>query len=221
MTIGIYVRVSSGGQDTKSQEGDLKTWAAAQTEEVKWYRDKATGTKMERPGLDSLLADVRAGAVTKVVVWRLDRLGRLARGLLNLFHDLEQAKCGFFSLRDSIDLSTASGRLLLVVLSGVAAFETEVRGERQRAGIERVKAEMAEKKRAWFKNGTPRRPPKKLDAEKLRTIKTLDREGASIAAIARQVGLCRKSVYQALGRWPVLPRTNPTKEGQTDAPQAQ
>src|SRR5229473_115820 len=99
--IGIYVRVSHGSQDTKSQEAELRTWASQQSDEVVWYRDKATGTKMERPGLDRLLADVKAGKVKKVVVWRLDRLGRLARGLLNLFHELEQAKCGFLSLRDA------------------------------------------------------------------------------------------------------------------------
>src|SRR5262245_28577616 len=117
MTTAIYVRVSTGSQDTRSQEADLKAWASTQTDAITWYRDKATGTKMERPGLDALLSDVRLGKVKRVVVWRLDRLGRMARGLLNLFHELEQHKCGFMSLRDAIDLSTPSGRLLLVVLS--------------------------------------------------------------------------------------------------------
>jgi len=84
MSNGIYLRVSSNkGQDTKSQEPDLQTWAKAQSEETVWYKDRFTGTTMERPGLDRLLADVRAGKVKKVIVWRLDRLGRTAKGLLS------------------------------------------------------------------------------------------------------------------------------------------
>jgi DNA invertase Pin-like site-specific DNA recombinase len=75
VTIAICLRVSSTTQDTRSQEPDLTTWAKSQSEEAIWYRDKATGTVMSRPGLDKLLADARAGKITKVVVWRLDRLG--------------------------------------------------------------------------------------------------------------------------------------------------
>ena len=55
---------------------------------VRWYRDKFTGTTMDRPGFNRLLADVQAGKVARVVVWRLDRLGRTAKGLTALFEDL-------------------------------------------------------------------------------------------------------------------------------------
>jgi DNA invertase Pin-like site-specific DNA recombinase len=198
MTTAIYVRVSTGNQDTKSQEADLKAWASTQTGNIVWYRDRATGTKMERPGLDAMLADVRLGKIKRVIVWRLDRLGRMARGLLNLFHELEQAKCGFLSLRDAIDLSTPSGRLLLVVLSGVAAFETEVRGERQRAGITATKIEIAAGKRKWFKNGPPRRRARKLLPERVKAIRKLVQNGTPISEVARTFGISRKSVYVAL-----------------------
>ena len=96
MSIGVYLRVSSNkGQDTRSQEPDLQTWARAQTDDVAWYRDKFTGTVMERPGLERLLADVRSGKVSKVVVWRLDRLGRTAKGLLTLLDELQALGIGF------------------------------------------------------------------------------------------------------------------------------
>lgn len=74
VTTALYLRVSSQSQDIKSQEPDLHAWARAQAEPVTWYRDRFTGTTLERPGLERLLADVRASKISKVVVWRLDRL---------------------------------------------------------------------------------------------------------------------------------------------------
>jgi DNA invertase Pin-like site-specific DNA recombinase len=188
----VYLRVSSQSQDIKSQEPDLQTWAKAQAEPVTWFKDKFTGTQMTRPGLDKLLADARAGKISKVVVWRLDRLGRTARGLLALLDDLQSLGVGFVSLREGIDLATPAGRLMLVVLAGVSQYETEVRKERQLAGIARAKAEG--KKWGGRKPGTRIR----LSVEKEALIRQLHAEGHAIAAIARLVGLSRKSVYKAL-----------------------
>src|SRR5688572_2103321 len=112
----IYLRVSSRLQDTASQEPDLKAWALAQPGPVKWYRDKFTGTTMERPAFSRLLADLHAGRVAAVVVWRLDRLGRTAKGLTALFEDLAACKVNLVSLKDGLDLRTAAGRLMANVL---------------------------------------------------------------------------------------------------------
>ena len=81
--IAVYVRVSTQKQTTKSQEPDLTQWisAYANGQPVKWYRDKATGKTMDRPGWNRLEADMRAGKVATLVCWRLDRLGRTASGL--------------------------------------------------------------------------------------------------------------------------------------------
>jgi DNA invertase Pin-like site-specific DNA recombinase len=128
--IGIYLRVSSRRQDTRSQEPDLKRWAAAQDRPVRWYRDKFTGRTMDRPGWRKLEADIKAGKVAKVVVWRLDRLGCTARGLTALFEDLQGRRVGLVSLREGLDLSTPAGRLMAHVLASVAQYETEVRAER-------------------------------------------------------------------------------------------
>ena len=190
--VAVYVRVSSKSQDTRSQEADLKRWAESQDCEVRWYRDKCTGTKMERPAMDRLLADVEAGNVAKVVVWRLDRLGRTAAGLTKLFADLTARKVGLFSLRDSLDLETAAGRLMANVLASVAAYETEVRRERQQAGIA---AALAAGK-TW--GGSEKGRLLNVTAEQVAAVKRLHGEGEKIARIARTVGLSRPTIYRLL-----------------------
>jgi DNA invertase Pin-like site-specific DNA recombinase len=194
MAIGIYLRVSSSTQDTKSQEPDLTTWAKAQSDEVVWFKDRATGTNMVRPGLDKLLADARAGKITKVCCWRLDRLGRCAKGLLELLDELQRLGVGFVSLREGIDMNTPAGRLMLVVLAGVSQYETEVRKERQFAGIARAK----EAGKRWG----GRRPGcrVKVTVEKEALILKLHGEGHPIAAISRLTVLTRKTIYRVLGR---------------------
>jgi DNA invertase Pin-like site-specific DNA recombinase len=194
MTTALYARVSSTkGQDTKSQEPDLTTWAKAHDDEAVWYKDTYTGTSMDRPGLERLLADVRQGKITKVVCWRLDRLGRTAKGLLTLLDELQQLGVGFVSLREGFDLGTPAGRLMAGVLASVAAYETEVRKERQLARIAKAKAE--------GKTWGGRRPGTriKLTVEKEMLIHQLHAEGKPVAAIARMVGLTRKTVYKAIG----------------------
>ena len=133
--IAIYVRVSKrNGQDVRSQLPDLERWAAAQDRPVRWYKDKFTGKTMDRPGWNRLQAAIDAAEVSAVVVWRLDRLGRTAKGLTALFHDLREKKINLISLKDGLDLATAAGRLMANVLASVAQFETEVRAERILAG---------------------------------------------------------------------------------------
>lgn len=190
--VAIYVRVSSKSQDTRSQESDLKRWAESQDCEVQWYRDKASGTKMERPAMDRLLADVEAGNVAKVVIWRLDRLGRTAAGLTKLFADLTARKVGLYSLRDSLDLETAAGRLMANVLASVAAYETEVRRERQQAGI----AAAIAAGKTW--GGSAKGRLLNVTAEQLAAVKRLHKEGEKIARIARTVGLSRPTIYRLL-----------------------
>lgn len=195
MATGIYARVSSHkGQDTKSQEPDLQTWANAHDAEAVWYRDAFTGTTMDRPGLERLLADVRQGKIDKVVCWRLDRLGRTAKGLLTLLDELQSLNVGFVSLREGFDLATPAGRLMAGVLASVAAYETEVRKERQLAGIARAKAE----RKTW--GGRKPGTRIKLTEEKEALIGQLHAEGKPVAAIARMGGQTRKTVYKALQR---------------------
>ena len=192
--IAVYVRVSSHKQDHRSQLPDLKRWSEGQAEPVKWYRDKMTGQTMDRPAWLKLEADYRAGRVSRIVVWRLDRLGRTASSLTALFEELQQCRVGFVSVKDAVDLSTAAGRLMANVLASVAQYENEVRGERVRAGQAVARANG----KTWSgrKPGTRVR----LTPEKERTIRQMKRAGEPVAAIARAVELSRPTVYAALNR---------------------
>jgi DNA invertase Pin-like site-specific DNA recombinase len=89
---------------------------------------------MDRRGWNRLMDAVRAGKASRVVCWRLDRLGRTAKGLTALFDELLERKVNLVSLRDGIDLNTAASRLMAHVLASVAQYETEVPAEQVRAG---------------------------------------------------------------------------------------
>ena len=190
--VAIYVRVSGNGQDTKSQEPDLKRWAGAQEEPVKWYRDKATGKNMDRPGWQKLEAAIRKGQVSAVVVWRIDRLGRTAKGLTALFDDLRERKVNLISLKDGLDLSTPAGRLMANVLASVAQYETEVRGERVRAGQAVARA----KGKRW--GGSKPGVRKQVSDTQVRAIRQMKSEGETITNIAKALSLSRPTIYAIL-----------------------
>jgi DNA invertase Pin-like site-specific DNA recombinase len=118
---GIYLRVSKArGQDLASQKPDLERWAAAQEAPCQYYTDKATGKNMARPGFESLTNEVRSRKVKAVVVWRLDQLGRTAKGLTALFDELRERKVNLISLRDGLDLSMPAGRMIANILASLA-----------------------------------------------------------------------------------------------------
>jgi DNA invertase Pin-like site-specific DNA recombinase len=138
---------------------------------------------------------VQAGQVRRIVVWRLDRLGRLAGATIQLLDELEAKGIAFFSIRDAFDPSTPAGRLTRNVLASVAQFETEVRSERQRAGIEAVR-EANGGKCPW--GGRKAGVPNKGTIEKIAVVRQLREQGKSIAEIARVVGITRQTAYRLL-----------------------
>ena len=124
----IYVRVSSSPQSTRSQQPDLKKWVAAYTDtttKVCWYVDKASGRTMDRLEWNKLQKAINNNRIERLVVWRLDRLGRSASGLTKLFEELNKHKVKFISVREGIDLSTPAGRLIANVMASVANYEIE------------------------------------------------------------------------------------------------
>src|SRR5262245_2536993 len=147
---------------------------------------------MDRPGWTKVWAAVELGEVSRIVCWRLDRLGRTAAGLTRLFAELQNLKVGLVSLRDGIDLATPSGRMIANVLVSIAQFETEIRAERIRAG--QAAARAAGKSLGGRKPGTR----VKLTVEKERAVKQLRRSGTSISEIARTLQLSRPTIYKAL-----------------------
>jgi DNA invertase Pin-like site-specific DNA recombinase len=190
--LAVYIRVSSSGQDTKSQEPDLNRWALGREAPVVWYTDTATGKTMDRPGWRKLESAIRAGKVESVVVWRLDRLGRTAKGLTSLFEELRERKVNLVSMKEGLDLSTPSGRLMCHILASVAEYETEVRAERVRAG------QAAAKARGVRWGGSKPGVRKKVTPTQERTIRQMKSSGERVTAIAKTVGLSRPTVYSVL-----------------------
>ena len=193
----IYIRVSTVQQSTRSQKADLQRWVSAQDGElgqVCWYEDKATGKNMDRPGWQKLQSAIDTGQVDRLVVWRLDRLGRTASGLCKLFEDLQVKKVRLISLKDSIDLGTASGRLIANVLASVAAYETEIRGERVKAGQAAARAEG----KRW--GGSEKGRLLKVTPEQAQAIIRMKAAGERSTNIARITGLNRATIYRLLQR---------------------
>jgi DNA invertase Pin-like site-specific DNA recombinase len=130
----IYCRVSTKDQSHASQLPDLERWAEAHGAPVEWFKDTFTGKTMNRPGMDRLIEGLRAGRLERIVVWRLDRLGRTTKGLCQLFDELTERKVDLVSLKDGFSLASPAGRLHARILASVAEYETEIRAERVAAG---------------------------------------------------------------------------------------
>ena len=178
MLIG-YARVSTADQDLRLQL-DALTKAGCE----KLFTDKASGAKIDRPGLAEALRFARAGDT--LVVWKLDRLGRSIQGLITLAADLSARKVDFRSLTDGFDTSTASGRLLFHILASVAEMERELVKERTIAGLASARA----------KGGKGRGRKSALTPDKLDSARKLLAAGDKPAQVAKLLGVGLSTFYR-------------------------
>jgi len=132
MLIG-YARVSTQDQHPELQLDALK---AAGCEQI--FHEKMTGKLAERPELDACLRTLRQGDT--LVVWKLDRLGRSLKNLVEIIHGLEQRGVAFRSLTESIDTANASGKLIFHIFGALAEFEHSLILERTMAGLSAARA---------------------------------------------------------------------------------
>lgn len=190
----IYARVSTLRQDLRSQLPDLESWARTFGAgcEVQWFTDKASGLDLDRPAWHELEVAYRTGRVGRIVIWRLDRLGRSSSGLTALFDELRRLGIALVSVREGFDLATPAGAMVATILASVAQHETEVRAERQAAGIAAARA--AGKR--W--GGRAKGKRYRVTPEAERVIRQLHGNGEPIAAIARATQLSRPTVYSVL-----------------------
>src|SRR5207253_4553902 len=132
MLIG-YARVS-----TQEQTLDLQKDALEKLGVSRIFTDTASGAKAERPGLTEALAYVRAGDT--LVVWRLDRLGRSLKHLIETITTLNNRKIGFQSITENIDTTTSGGKLIFHMFGALAEFERDIIRERTKAGLQAARA---------------------------------------------------------------------------------
>lgn len=175
-----YARVSTTDQNPQLQ---LDALSAAGCDRV--YTDHASGSATARPQLDRLLDTVRVGDT--IVVWRLDRLGRSMKHLLELTADLEQQQVGLRSLNEQLDTSSANGRLVFHVMAALAEFERGLLAERTRAGLNAARSQ-----------GRVGGRPKALTPQAERAVVDLREQGRSVTDIAATLRVSRATVYRAL-----------------------
>jgi DNA invertase Pin-like site-specific DNA recombinase len=136
--VALYARVSTlNGQNPEMQLGELREYAQRRgwTVASEYVDIGVSGSKESRPQLNRMLKDAHSRSVDAILVWKLDRLGRSLKHLVTTIGDLAAYNVSFVSLRDNLDLSTPSGRLMLHIIGAMAEFERELIKERVTAGI--------------------------------------------------------------------------------------
>jgi len=128
-----YARVSTSDQTLDLQQDALEKIGC-----TKIFTDTASGAKAERKGLEEALTYVREGDT--LVVWKLDRLGRTLKHLIETVTDLSKRHIGFKSLTESIDTTTSNGRLIFNIFASLAEFERDLIRERTKAGLAAARA---------------------------------------------------------------------------------
>lgn len=179
MRIG-YARVS-----TEDQNLALQTDALEKSGCDRLFSDKASGSRTDRPGLKEALSHLRAGDT--LVVWKLDRLGRGVKGLVDLVTGLEAKKIHFQSLTDQIDTSTPAGRFFFHVMASLAQMERELIIERTRAGLEaaRRKGRIGGRKR-------------RMTESKVESARQLLASGVPPGEVAQNLGVSIPTLYRWL-----------------------
>jgi len=189
--VALYARVSTAEQHVEPQLHALRHYATARGLEVaETYVDHGvSGAKDRRPALDRLLADARRRRFDVLAVTKLDRLARSVHHLTTLGRELEALGIDLVVLDQSIDTSTPSGRLLFHVLGSIAEFERDLIRERTRAGV-------AAARRRGARLGRPRA----IVGSDCFTVERRFREGATVSAIAAELGVSRAAVRHAIER---------------------
>src|SRR6516225_3194772 len=143
MRVAIYARVSTtNGQSPEMQLSDLREYASRRGWDVfaEYVDNGVSGARESRPELNRLMADAHTRHFDVVLCWKVDRFGRSLKHLVNALADLDAYGVAFVSLRDNLDLSTPSGRLMFAVIGAMAEFERELIQERVRSGIKAARA---------------------------------------------------------------------------------
>ena len=178
MLIG-YARVSKHEQNLDLQLDSLKKAGCD-----KIFTDKISGVKTARPGLDEAMSFLRAG--DSLVVWRLDRLGRSLKHLIETITDLSNKNIGFKSTTENIDTTTSGGKLIFHIFGALAEFERNLIKERTQAGLEAARA-----------RGKKGGRPASLTGKKAQMAQELyNSQNHTIPEICKMLGISRATLYR-------------------------
>ena len=180
MLVG-YARIS-----TQDQNLDLQNDALKKSGCEKIFNDVASGTKTDRKGLNEALEFMRKGDC--LVVWKLDRLGRSIRDLIDIVAMLNNREIGFKSIQENIDTTTSGGKLVFHIFSALAEFERDIIRERTKAGLNAARA-----------RGRLGGRPRIMNEKKIAMAKTLHADkNQSIKSICQVLGIKKTTLYKCL-----------------------
>ena len=191
--VALYARVATAdkGQDPEMQLRELREYCERRSWFVSGeYVDQGiSGTKESRPELNRLMSDAHQRRFDVTLCWKIDRFGRSLKHLVNALADLDAYGVAFVSLKDNLDLSTPSGRLMFQIIGAMAEFERSLIQERVKAGLRNAKA----------KGKRLGRPRVYVDES---TIEALRTSGASWRAIAQKLGVGVGTVHRISRKCP-------------------
>jgi DNA invertase Pin-like site-specific DNA recombinase len=192
--VALYARVSTmNGQHPEMQLSELREYGARRGWQIiaEYVDEGVSGARERRPQLDRLMADAHRRKFDLIAVWKIDRFGRSLKHLVNALADLDSLGVAFVSLRDNIDLSTPSGRLMFQIIGAMAEFERSLIQERVRAGLRNAQAR-------GVRLGRPRTVVDAAEIVRLRS------SGASWREISERLGV---GVGTACRAFQTLPKT--------------
>lgn len=192
--LALYARVSTlNNQDPEMQLAELREYADRRGWQVmEEYTDRGvSGSKESRPALNRLMADAYRRRFDAILVWKIDRFGRSLKHLVNSLAELAALGVAFVSLRDNLDLSTPSGRLMFSIIGAMAEFERALIQERVRAGL----------RNARVKGKRLGRPRVVVDATRIASLRA---QGRSWSEIVTEMGIGKGTAQRALASLPKI-----------------
>lgn len=182
--VALYARVSTHVQDAEMQLREMREycrnrgWILAS----EYVDTGVSASKDSRPELNRLMLDAKHRRIDAVLVWKLDRFGRSLKHLVNALAEFEALGVAFVSLKDNLDLTTPSGRLMFQIIGAMAEFERSLIQERVRAGLRNARA----------KGRKLGRPTVTVDPAEITRLRG---EGRSMAKVAEYLGVSVGTVF--------------------------
>jgi DNA invertase Pin-like site-specific DNA recombinase len=187
MKTAVYMRVSTEKQEVDSQELEISMYLKQKgIIEHSRYADHAySGSNTDRPQFKQLLNDIKQGKVERLVVWKLDRLSRKLKDLINLLDAFQQYGVKVIAIHENIDMTTPHGIAMVHMIGVFAQLERDMGIERTKAGIAASRA-----------RGTKWGPPIKIGLEIKNKVKELRQRGVSFRLIAKELKISTSTAFK-------------------------